>query len=95
MMLLLHQRESREDMHIATPAKDPKGQPKARAAREPARAPEEAPSAAWRAYEGFLGMPVPVVLAALWAAGAAMLASGALVLVWAGWALARLAAGFV
>ena len=82
-------------MHIAGIVQDPKGQPRDRAAREPARAPEEAPSAAWRAYGRFLGMPVPVVLAVLWAAGAAMLASGALVLLWAGWALARLAAGFV
>ena len=68
--------------------------PKARAAPKPAKAPGKAPSAAWRAYGRFLGMPVPVVLAALWAAGAAMLASGALVLLRAGWALAQLAAGF-
>ena len=33
-----------------------------------------------RAYEGFLGMPVGVVLALMWVAGAALLGSCALVL---------------
>ena len=34
-----------------------------------------APSPLWRSYERFLGLPVPLVLAAMWLAGAALLGS--------------------
>jgi hypothetical protein len=53
------------------------------------------PPTVGQAYERFLGLPVVVVLAVMWLAGAALLGSVALVLYSTGWALVRLAAGFI
>ena len=46
-----------------------------------------------RAYERFLGLPVLVVLAVLWVAGAALLGSGALALYMVGSVLLRAVVG--
>ena len=59
----------------------------------PANAPANAPKRLARAYEGFLEMPVLVVLAVMWVAGAALLSSCALVLYVAGSLLVRAIAG--
>ena len=48
-----------------------------------------APRKMARAYEGFLGLPVWVVLAAMWVAGAALLGSGAVVVYMVGSVLLR------
>jgi hypothetical protein len=50
----------------------------------PSNAPATAPKRSARAYEGFLKMPVAVVLVAMWVGGAALLGSCALVLCMAG-----------
>ena len=59
----------------------------------PSNAPANAPKRLARAYEGFLEMPVLVVLAVMWVAGAALLSSCALVLYVAGSLLVRAIAG--
>jgi hypothetical protein len=46
-----------------------------------------------RVYEGFLGLPVWVVLAAMWVAGATLLGSGALVVYMVGSVLLRAVVG--
>ena len=46
-----------------------------------------------QAYERFLELPVVVVLAVMWLAGAALLGSIGLALYWTGWVLVQLAAG--
>jgi hypothetical protein len=46
-----------------------------------------------QAYERFLELPVVVVLAVMWLAGAALLGSVALVLYSAGWVLVRSVVG--
>ena len=46
-----------------------------------------------RAYEGFLELPVPVVLAVLWVAGAALEVEGVVALYEVGSVLVRLAGG--
>ena len=46
-----------------------------------------------QAYERFLELPVVVVLAVMWLAGAALLGPVALVLYSAGWVLVRAVAG--
>ncbi len=50
-------------------------------------------AAAGEAYERFLGLPVALVLAAMWLAGAALLGSAALAAYWTAWALVRALAG--
>ena len=52
-----------------------------------------APKLMARAYEGFLGLPVLVVLAVMWVAGAALLGSGALVVYMVGSVLLRTVVG--
>ncbi len=51
------------------------------------------PDALDRAYAGFLELPVPVVLAVLWVAGAALEVAGVVTLYEVGWVLVRLAGG--
>ena len=51
------------------------------------------PSAVGGAYGRFLELPVAVVLAVMWAAGAVLLCSGALAVYLAVWVLARAVAG--
>ena len=53
------------------------------------------PLAVGRTYERFLELPVPVVLAVLWVAGAALLGSIALALSSTGWVLVQLVAGSI
>ena len=53
------------------------------------------PLAVGRTYERFLELPVVVVLAMMWVAGAALLGSIALALYWTGWVLVQLAAGAI
>jgi hypothetical protein len=48
-----------------------------------------------QAYERFLELPVVVVLAVMWLAGATLLGSVALVLYSAGWALVQAVAGSI
>jgi hypothetical protein len=52
-----------------------------------------APKLMARAYEGFLGLPVLMVLAVMWVAGAALLGSGALVVYMVGSVLLRTVVG--
>jgi hypothetical protein len=52
-----------------------------------------APKLMARAYEGFLGLPVLVVLAVMWGAGAALLGSFALVVYMVGSVLLRTVVG--
>jgi hypothetical protein len=52
-----------------------------------------APKLMARAYEGFLGLPVLVVLAVMWVAGAALLGSCALVVYMVGSVLLRTVVG--
>jgi hypothetical protein len=59
------------------------------------KAPARHPSAAARAYGGFLELPVALVLAVMWLAGAALLGSTALVLYSAAWAMLRLVVGSI
>jgi hypothetical protein len=56
-----------------------------------------APSPGWlaRAYEGFLEMPVLVILALMWVAGAALLGSCALALYVVGSVLLRAVVGYL
>ena len=51
------------------------------------------PSRLWRSYERFLDLPVPLVLAAMWLAGAALLDSVGTALWLTARALARMAMG--
>ena len=70
--------------------------PAARAERSVAGAsdgPATTPKRLARAYDGFLGMPVLVVLAVMWVAGAALLGSCALALWVAGSLLVRAISG--
>ena len=53
------------------------------------------PLAVGRTYERFLELPVVVVLAVMWLAGAALLGSIGLALSWTGWVLVQLVAGSI
>ena len=64
-----------------------KAVPKAPKAHAPA------PSAVGRAYDRFLELPVALVLAVMWVAGAVLLCSGALAVYLAVWVLVRSVAG--
>jgi hypothetical protein len=51
------------------------------------------PLAVGPTYERFLELPVVVVLAVMWMAGAALMGSITLALYWTGWVLVQLAVG--
>ena len=51
------------------------------------------PSPSWRSYERFLDLPVPLVMAAMWLAGAALLGSVGTALWLTARALVRMAMG--